>query len=143
MSKSSEVREMIRQVLSDGVEHNLSELYAESVRREIIPPEQRSIVRAAIDFMKRHGELQVITPGLYRLRQGEAAQTEEESPRSGELDLEELREFSRRVGQTCRRLKRFNWIQCSDEELREAREKAQLLRQLQAQIQALDVLGGG
>ena len=31
----------------------------------------------------------------------------------------------------------------SDEELREAREKAQLLRQLQAQIQALDVLGGG
>ena len=140
MSKSSEIREMIRQVLSDGVEHNLSELYAESVRREIIPPEQRSIVRAAIDFMKRHGELQVITPGLYRLRQGEAA-------RSGELDLEELQEFSRRVGQTCRRLKRFNWIQCSDEELREAREKAQLLRQLQAQIQAqiqaLDVLGGG
>ena len=138
MSKSSEIREMIRQVLSDGAEHNLSELYAESVRREIIPPEQRSIVRAAIDFMKRHGELQVITPGLYRLRQGEAAQTEEESPRSGELQ-----EFSRRVGQTCRRLKRFNWIQCSDEELREAREKAQLLRQLQAQIQALDVLGGG
>ena len=116
MSKSSEIREMIRQVLSDGAEHNLSELYAESVRREIIPPEQRSIVRAAIDFMKRHGELQVITPGLYRLRQGEAAQTEEESPRSGELDLEELQE---------------------------AREKAQLLRQLQAQIQALDVLGGG
>lgn len=141
MSKTSEIREIIRQVLSDGAEHSVEDVWAECVRQEVISSKERSIVRGALYYMKQRGEVRALSSGIYRMCSEEET-PEPEAVQIGALTLEELKAFSCRMEQTCRELKQFNWILCSDAELEQAREKVLLLRRIREQIRTLDVTGG-
>ena len=138
MSKSSEIRTIIRHLLSDGADCSVEDVWNECVKQAVISPKERSIVRAALYYMKQRGEITALPTGKYQACR-DMKEPGTEQLRICALDLAELQEFDRRIEQTCQELRHFNWIMCSDSELEQAREKVFLLRQIRDRLQALDI----
>ena len=53
------------------------------------------------------------------------------------FSAQELQQILPRLKSTMQTLKNFNWMQCSDVELKEAREKATLLEKMSVQLKEM------
>lgn len=129
MSLVAEITKVIREVMMDGKEHSLSEIKAKLAERNIKIKKGSSALRSTIYKMKQRGEIVTLEPGIYRLEQSRLAILAEQRS----FSAQELQQILTLLKSTMQTLKNFNWMQCSDVELKEAREKATLLEKMSVQ----------
>ena len=129
MSLVAEITKVIREVMMDGKEHPLSEIKAKLAERNIKIKKGSSALHSTIYKMKQRGEIATLEPGIYRLEQNRLAILAEQRS----FSTQELQQILPRLKSTMQTLKNFNWMQCSDVELTEAREKTTLLEKMSVQ----------
>lgn len=136
MTLTNSVREAIRAVLDDGQRHTNEDFRAELAARGVEIPPGSAIIRATVYQMKNKGEIVALAPGTFQKRSPDPCVQE-----TGEqtLSAEELRVTCRRLERTIEELEHFNWIKCSDADLRNAREKAVILQKMRDTLKRFGV----
>lgn len=133
MSLVAEITKVIREVLMDGKVHSLSEIKAKIEKQNVKIKKGSSALRSTIYKMKQRGEIVALEPGVYRLEQSRIAMLDEQKI----FSVQELQKILPRLKSTMQTLKNFNWMQCSEIELNEAREKAMLLENMSIQLREI------
>ncbi len=133
MSRSSEIRNIIIQLLKDGETHTSKEIRAICLEQGVIDPDHSSIVRTVVSKLKRdnpnfivvgHGKYQLTTPA-----------THSEAEDDAEF-YKSLKYIERKVSS----LKEFNWLTCTEQQLHLARKHLISLKKLANSIHTISIL---
>lgn len=130
LSKSKRMKKVIEEILKDGEVHTVEEFVDMAMQQNIIEDKTDAVIRNSLFQMKgANPNLENIGKGQYRIRKREEIENEKSSETFGQaLDyiLEEVN-----------KLRRFDWMHCSDREWMQAREKIAKLKKTFAEVQKL------
>lgn len=133
MSTTSEVRGIIINLLADGEQHTLEEIRIKIADNSIMLSENSGVIRSVLYILKKTGCITSPSSGIYQIQK-----MQEHSEASTEaLSLEELRITEKRLAVNILELKNFDLLHSSDFAIKQAREKAVLLKKIQDLIHDL------
>ena len=125
-SKLGQTKKVIYNVLSDGQPHRVSDFFEAAYEEKVIADMNDPTVRNAIFHLKRkHSNIRCVKAGVYQLcTNSELAQ--------------EVDDAVEKISQAIAELKCFQWLDCSDDELKQAREINGKLQDLAKKIRAIN-----
>jgi len=130
MSKCRQVKELIEELFKDGDVHTIEEITLLAIERKIIRDAKDSAVKNALFQMKRDNPNFInVDKGKYQARGKDNAGNKN----SVEMFEKAVEYLAKEVVD----LKKFDWVNCTDEELLEAREKIAKLKKLGLEVQKL------
>lgn len=130
MSKCRQVKELIEDLFKDGEVHTIEEITLLAIENKIIRDAKDSAIKNALFQMKRNNPNIInVDKGKYRARSKETAPNKN----SAEMFEKALEYLSKEVME----LKKFDWVNCTDEELLRAREKIAKLKRFGVEVQGL------
>lgn len=130
MSKCQNVKKLIEDLFKDGEVHTIEEITLLAIESEIIRDAKDAAVKNALYQMKKdQSNIINVDKGKYRAKRKETIGNND-SEKMFERALEYLqREVTK--------LKDFDWINCTDEELLRTREKIASLKKFEIEVQKL------
>ena len=130
MSKCRQVKELIEELFKDGDVHTIEEITLLAIESEIIRDAKDSAVKNALFQMKRDNPNIInVDKGKYQARGND----NDRNKNSAEMFEKAVEYLSKEVVD----LKKFDWVNCTDEELSRAREKISKLKKLGGEVQKL------
>lgn len=128
MSKNSEIKNLIIELLDDKKVHTTEEIRIEVYKRNIVNPEEKNdaAIRNALYLLKK--EKIIVNSGKkgeYRLQNNFVKNVDEKEKYKHAVNL-----LLKRVEE----LEKFDWLNCTNDELEEARRDAMLLRRISLKI---------
>ncbi len=130
MSKCRQVKEIIEELFKDGDVHTIEEITLLAIERKIIRDAKDSAVKNALFQMKRDNPHFInVDKGKYQAR----GKDNTRNKNSVEMFEKAVEYLAKEVVD----LKKFDWVNCTDEELLEAREKIAKLKKLGIEVQKL------
>ncbi|MBQ9141620.1 MAG: hypothetical protein IJX63_07485 [Lachnospiraceae bacterium] len=130
MSKCRLVKELIEELFKDGDVHTIEEITLLAIESKIIRDAKDSAVKNALFQMKRDNPNIInVDKGKYQARGNDDARNKNSAERfekAVEYLLKEVMD-----------LKKFDWVNCTDEELLKAREKIAKLKKIGVEVQKL------
>jgi hypothetical protein len=111
----------------DGEIHTIDEITLLAIERKIISDSKDAAVRNALFQMKRDN------PNIINVDKGKYKASSIENENGAEIFEKALGYILREVSD----LKKFDWVNCTDEELIKAREKITKLKKVFAEVQKL------
>lgn len=133
MSTTSEVRGIITNLLADGEPHTLEEIRARIADDGIVLPENSGVIRSVLYILKKTGCISSPSASIYQAKKVQ----EHDGTSTEALSLEELRMTEKRLALNILELKNFDLLHSSDFAVKQAREKAVLLKKIQDLIHDL------
>ena len=130
MSKCQQVKAIIEELFRDGELHTIEEITLLAIEKKIINNAKDSAVKNALFQMKRDN-LNIISvdKGRYKANEKNCV----ESKNISDMFDKSLEYILKEVGE----LKKFDWVNCTDEELLRAREKIAKLKRAFTEVQKL------
>ncbi len=127
MTKGAAIRKIIYDVLADGEIHSATEIKNKAIESGIMIDEKSTSLRNAIYHIKREDtNFKTVDRGMYVLTSNTSEESVicfEEALRIIEIEITKLRNF--------------NWLTCSEQELNVARNKVRELKKMQSAIHNL------
>lgn len=118
MSQLSDVRELITELLNDEKTHTAQEIINLAIEKSIIDQENVTAVRNAVYRMNKEKEIVTVEKGVYKKR----------NIPSDFVSAEKFEESIDNIEKKMNELLKFDWVNCSNEELDIAREQANVLK---------------
>lgn len=136
MGKYREVRNIIMEVLSDREWHKIDELQKKCEVMGIGFEGGRGPIYNAVHQLKKKGKIEANGNGAYRICEKNVNDKEEnETTQEGFYKYDdELAESIKNIEKHLEKYKNFNWINCREDELQEARFYANKLIKLSEKI---------
>jgi len=130
MSKCKKIKEIIVELFDDGEVHTIGEVIEQAMKQGVITDSRDSSVKNALYQMKKTNASFInVDTGKYQMEKiNEEGDQEKAEGFDSNLDCV-LREVTL--------LKKFDWVNCSDEELAEARAKIVKLKRLFEELQRI------
>lgn len=129
MSKCQAAKKMISKLLEDGNVHTLEEMTLLALEKQIIEDKNDNAVKNALYQMKK------VDSSIINLKKGKYKMSVKRNDYIEEKDTFE--ESISNVIMEVWKLKQFNWIHCTNEELTEARNKIVQLSEVYEEIKEL------
>lgn len=130
MSKCKRVKMLIEELFSDGKVHSIEEITLLAIEKKIVLNKKDSAVKNALYQMKQvNTNLVSVDKGTYRMLSSEDGNVIKQD-NAFENALEIV------LAEVCK-LRNFDWINCTDDELVQAREKIAKLKNVFGDVQKL------
>lgn len=130
MSKCQQVKEMIEELFKDGDVHTIEEITLLAIERNIINDAKDSAVKNALFQMKRDN------PNIINVDKGRYKASGKDNVRD-ENNVEMFEKALEYILKEVSDLKKFDWVNCTDEELSRARGKIAKLKKVFVETQKL------
>lgn len=135
MKNYGKVRKILIEYLSDGNWHTTDELQQKCEEFGISFEGGRGSIYNLVHQLKSAGELETTGAGLYRLRSCQEMEEEQETEQENVYALDdELQEGIKKIEDIILKYRKFDWINCSEKELKEARCTVNRLLKLSDEI---------
>lgn len=135
MKKYGGIREVILDLLSDREWHIVEEIEKKCEENEIHLNGDRNPVYGAIHRLKKKELVESNGIGKYRIKIKEAQTTDERENNQKDGEEDKMEESIKNIEMCVEEYKNFDWIHCSDEELRKVRIIISKLINLSEKIQ--------
>ena len=120
MGKYREVRELMINILSDKQWHKIDEIQHKCEEEGINLTDKTPIYNVAYQLRKK-GKIEANGAGEYRMYEQDTKYSKEKIPESSNSQKNQLIESVENIEMYLDKYKKFDWINCTDEELRDAR----------------------
>lgn len=129
MSKCQCAKKIINELLGDGKVHTIDEMVSLALERHVIENKKDSAVKNALFQMKKQNTSIInVDKGKYKMLIANDRNVKEK---------EVFEESISYVFLEIRKLKEFDWMNCTNEELAEARKKVMKLKEVYEEINCL------
>ena len=135
MGKYKEVREVIVNALSDRKWHGVHEIQRKCEEEKINLDGDRGPIYNVVHQLKKKGLLEANGMGEYRICKDDTEHAEEKILEPDNYQKNQLIESIESIDMYLTKYKKFNWINCSDGELQEARSNVLRLLDLAQKIE--------
>lgn len=138
MRKYEGIRETLLEVLNDQQWHAIAEIEKKCEENEIYLEGRRSPIYGALHRLKKRGVVDSDGTGRYRINRektGTVDAKKNNQKKDGSEEDNNMEENIKKIEKCMENYKRFDWIHCSDEELREVRGIINRLLDLSERIQ--------
>ena len=138
MRKYEGIRKILLEVLEDRQWHTIAEIERRCEENEIHLDGKRSPIYGVIHRLKKKEVLESDGAGQYRMSDEKrltAEEMETDQKKKDSMEDENMEENIKNIEKCVENYKRFDWIHCSDEELREVRGNINRLLNLSERIQ--------
>lgn len=125
---SQAAKKMISKLLEDGNVHTIEEMTLLALEKQIIEDKNDNAVKNALYQMKKDSSIINLKKGMYQMNAEKKDYIEEKDV---------FEESISNVIMEVKKLKQFNWIHCTNEELTEARNKILQLSKIYEEIKGL------
>lgn len=137
MGKYKDIREVLADLMADQEWHTIEEIEKKCEEKGITLGGKRNSIYGVIHQLKKKGEVETSGTGQYKICIDKMSGTDN---KVAELEVEynneeeELEKSIKKIEAYLERYRKFNWINCSEEELQKARTRMKKLIKLYEKI---------
>lgn len=129
ISKCKEIKIIIKELMSDGELHTVDEIYQLAIQKKVIKDKKDAAVKNALYQLKKE-DSNFTSEGQGRYRMKKEKETESYS----EITLDDS---INKIVNVVEKFKKFDWVNCTDDELSDMREEIRKVRNLYFDMQIL------